>query len=131
MANLNRRQALTLGAGAVAAVGIVSATVGATSLSSLIEGHKVAYLDFHRALAQESALDRLEMETGSPQAGQDEAAQEVDRAGDAETDAFEALCQYRCRSMDENRTKAAYMLSTAIVADTWTDEARDLLRSFL
>jgi hypothetical protein len=71
-------------------------------------------------------LDRMWEESGLPASDQ-----EWEAASDAEDEAFSAVCSYRCRTPDEARLKAEYLLTTSTVKDNWDDEAKALLQSFV
>jgi hypothetical protein len=71
-----------------------------------------------RIVAQEEAREEA---SGLAQAKRD--CQEGMKADD---DAFDAVCSYRCRSIEETRIKAQYLLTTAM---TWEDDAKALLKS--
>jgi len=63
--------------------------------------------------------------------GREAARRELSEADNAETEAALAVCSYRCRTSEEARLKAEYLLTTSLVKDSWDDEAKALLESFL
>lgn len=63
--------------------------------------------------------------------GREAARRELNEADDDETDAALTVCSYRCRTSEEAKLKAEYLLTTSLVKDNWDDEAKALLESFL
>ena len=50
-------------------------------------------------------------------------------ASDAEEHALTAICSYRCRSPEETRIKAEYLLTTVTLNDCWENDAKAVLKS--
>ena len=73
-----------------------------------------------------AALERIWKESGRANV-----EERTSQAGDADLDTFAAVSAYRCRSLEEARHKAEFLLSTDHVHDTWEEDAQALLRSFV
>ena len=52
-------------------------------------------------------------------------------AHDPLLDAFEAICGYCCRTPEERRLKAIFLLNTWNVKDSWDDDQKALLKALL
>lgn len=74
-----------------------------------------------RAVAM-AAIDRAFADVNAAEA-------ELHAACNADDQAFLAVCAYRCRTPEEAKIKAEYLLTTAMVKDSWDDDARALLES--
>jgi hypothetical protein len=56
---------------------------------------------------------------------------DYEAADAAEADTLLAICSYRCRTVEEARQKAEYLLTTSLVKGFWPDEAQAVLESFV
>lgn len=52
-------------------------------------------------------------------------------ADEADWQAFQAICSYRCLTPEEAKLKAEYLLTTSVVRDSWEDETKALLKSLV
>jgi hypothetical protein len=59
----------------------------------------------------------------------DEVGENYYATADAEAEAFEAICSYRCRTPEDLKAKAEYLLTTSTVKDNWDDDAKALLEA--
>jgi hypothetical protein len=122
MTAIDRRKLMVGGAvGAAAAVAAVvpalAAATDTSDLTRLIEAHRAAFKAFDAAIDVEQELDGRQ---GS----------ERKRSAAAELDAFYEVCNFHCKSIEEAKLKAKYLLTTYLVKDSWDAEAKALLQSF-
>ena len=126
MRDVSRRTILRA-APAVAAVATGPAIASPDALHVAIERHRAAWLAFS------DASDRTDTiaveERGGKVTAQDEANRQA--ANDAEIEAFSDLAALPCVTLADHARKAAYLLTTATVADCVMQEAdvKALLRS--
>jgi hypothetical protein len=116
MKPISRRCVTTGLAAAVTAIPAVGLCRGATEggeLRSLIETHRAAVAAFTEALSR------------------NEEGPEVEATGEADIQAFWELCCYPCRNIREARVKAEYLLTTYLVRDSWDQDAKAVLESFI
>ena len=120
MKPLTRRSVTTGLAAAVTAIPAVGLCKGVSQdLRELIEAHRSAW-----------AAWLVEVDYHSDH---DEVGDRYHDAFDAQEDLFLAVCSYRCRTADETRMKAEYLIDHPNVNDWWGDAtgSKELLRSLL
>jgi hypothetical protein len=108
---------------AIPAEGLARGVGGITELQGLIDAHRAADSAFCDAIDRDPAFYSNRR---SVRAERERLAADAAKAA-----AFMALCSYLCRTFEEARIKARYLLTKAPVKDRWDDDPKALLESFV
>ncbi len=104
---------------AIPAVGLCRVAEDASELRALVDAHRVADAAF--SIQVDRFLNLVSFEYD----------EKWEAANDAMQDAFQALCDHSCSSIEEVRLKASYLLTTWMVKDAWDEDAKAFLELFV